>query len=146
MCLAPMRPAQAILLALLIAGPLACALAGCAANPTENADWPIAVTPAAGEPGRVVAAPPDCGPAPATVARTTVTSWHNPALGLGCSQAHNLAVQAAAPRDLLAGRATGAPDAARETAAVNRYRQGKEKDIVRSGTRSSFGTGAAGGQ
>ncbi|PWC40665.1 CpaD family pilus assembly lipoprotein [Azospirillum sp. TSO22-1] len=119
----------------------ALALAGCSANPTERVDWPVTVAPAAGNPQRLVAVPPECGPVPATVPDLHGTSWHNPHLGLGCAQARNAALQVENPRDLLSGRPTGAPDAEREAAAVARYHKGEEKDLMRSGTTTS-GAGA----
>lgn len=119
---------------------LALLLGACSANPTERVEWPVTVTLVD---GRVIAVPPDCGPVPATVEPLWGTSWHNPHLGLGCSQARNLAVQVEEPRDLLTGRPTGAPDAEREVLAIQRYRKGEEKDIMRTGTRSSFGEGAS---
>lgn len=124
----------------------ALALAGCSANPTERAEWPVTVTPAAGQPARLVAVPPECGAVPATVSKLHGTAWHNPYLGLGCSQARNLALQVEEPRDLLAGRALDAPDAEREARAIERYHKGEEKDLMRAGTRSSFGAGAAAGE
>ncbi|WP_448190628.1 CpaD family pilus assembly lipoprotein [Azospirillum sp. sgz301742] len=123
----------------------ALALAGCSANPTVPAEWPVSVVPAAGQPERLVAVPPECGPAPATVSKLWGTAWHNPDIGLGCSQARNLAVQAEEPRDLLAGRVLGAPDAEREAKAIERYHKGEEKDLMRSGTHSSFGAGGGAG-
>jgi hypothetical protein len=127
----------------------ALALAGCSANPTERAEWPVTVAPvpglAAGQPERLVAVPPECGAVPATVSKMRGTSWHNPYLGLGCSQARNFALQVEEPRDLLAGRPTGAPDGEREARAIDRYHKGEEKDLMRAGTRSSFGSGGAAG-
>jgi len=122
----------------------ALALAGCSQNPVTRTEWPVTVVPAGAQPDRLVAVPPECGPAPATVTRLHGTAWHNPALGLGCSQARNFALQVEEPRDLLAGRPTGAPDGEREAAAVARYRKGEEKDLMRgSGT---FLGPAGGGQ
>ncbi|HYH37532.1 MAG TPA: CpaD family pilus assembly lipoprotein [Azospirillum sp.] len=118
------------------------ALAGCSANPTERVEWPVTVAPAAGDPQRLVAVPPECGPVPATVHDLHGTSWHNPHLGLGCAQARNFARQVENPRDLLAGRPTGAPDAEREAAAIARYHKGEEKDLMRNGTTATFGAGA----
>lgn len=129
------------LLALVLAPALA--LAGCSANPTELTEWPVGVMPAAGQLQRLVAVPPECGPSPETVPKLWGTAWHNPYLGLGCSQARNLALQVEEPRDLLTGRATGAPDAERETLAMQRYHKGEEKALMRAGTRSSFGAGGA---
>ncbi|HYG89080.1 MAG TPA: CpaD family pilus assembly lipoprotein [Azospirillum sp.] len=128
----------------LLALPVAIALAGCYASPTEIPEWPVTVVPAAGQPNRVVAVPPECGPAPTTVKKLSGTSWHNPYLGLGCSQARNFAVQAEEPRDLLGGRPLGPADAEREGLAIQRYRKGEEKDLMREGTRSSFGSGEGG--
>ncbi|HYH37538.1 MAG TPA: CpaD family pilus assembly lipoprotein [Azospirillum sp.] len=119
---------------------LALALAGCSANPTDRVDWPVAVSPAAGRPERLVAVPPECGPVAATVHDLHGTSWHDPHLGLGCPTARNLALQVENPRDLLAGRA-GTPDAEREARAVDRYRKGEEKDLTRTGTTTTFGGG-----
>ncbi len=123
---------------------VALALAGCSANPTETPEWPVAVVPAAGQPNRLVAVPPECGAAPATVSKLHGTSWHTPYLGLGCSQARNFALQVEEPRDLLAGRSTGRPDAEREARAIERYHKGEEKDLMREGTRSSFGSDSGG--
>lgn len=121
----------------------ALALAGCSANPTERVEWPVTVAPAAGNPQRLVAVPPECGPVPATVDDLHGTAWHNPQLGLGCSQARNFALQVENPRDLLSGRPAGAPDAEREAAAVARYHKGEEKDLMRSGTTTlSAGAGS----
>jgi len=128
----------------LLALSAALALAGCYANPTDIPEWPVTVAPATGSRDRLVAVPPDCGPAPATVPKLSGTTWHNPYLGLGCSQARNLAIHVDEPRDLLAGRALGPADATREGLAIQRYREGKEKELMRAGTRSSFGSGGGG--
>lgn len=113
----------------------ALALAGCSQNPVLRPEWPVTVAPAVAQPDRLVVLPPECGPAPATVTRLHGSAWHNPDLGLGCSQARNFVLQVEEPRDLLAGRPTGAPDAEREAAAISRYHKGEEKDLMRgSGT------------
>lgn len=124
---------------------LSAALAGCSANPTERVEWPVTVAPAAGNPQRLVVVPPACGPVPAAVDDLHGTSWHNPHLGLGCSQARNFALQVEEPRDLLSGRTAAPPDAEREAAAVARYRKGEEKDLMRNGTTTTFGAGAGQG-
>lgn len=123
---------------------VALALAGCHAAPTAPPEWPVAVVPAAGQPGRMVVVAPECAPMPTTAPDEPGTTWHNPHLGLGCSQARNLAVQVEQPRDMLAGRPLGPADAEREAQAVSRYRKGKEHDLMRDPTRSSFGGGGGG--
>ena len=124
----------------------ALALAGCVANPVVTPEWPIGVAPAAGRPDRLVVVAPECGAAPATTPEPYGNSWHNQHLGLGCSQARNLALQVAEPRDLVQGRTAGRPDAEREARAIDRYHKGEEKDLRREGTRSSFSGGGGGGQ
>jgi len=119
----------------------ALALAGCSyvQNPTDTPVWPVSVVPAAAQPGQVVAVPPECGSVPPTARRMDATAWHDPNLGLGCSTARNLALQVQEPRDLLSGRPLGTPDAERETLAMQRYRKGEEKDLMRAGTQVIFG-------
>ncbi len=129
---------------ILLTLPVIAVLTGCYANPAATPEWPVMVAPAAGQPNRMVAIPPECGPAPATIEKLYGSSWHNPYLGLGCSQARNLAVQIEEPHDLLTGRSLGPADAERQSLAIQNYRNGEEKDLMREGTRSSFGSSGGG--
>jgi hypothetical protein len=109
-------------------------LAACTQNAVEQPYDPVVLAPAAGNPDRLVAVPPECGATPATVPRLHANAWHNTQFGMGCSQSRNLGVTVEEPRDLLAGRRTGPPDAQREAAAVERWRKGEEKPIRPPGT------------
>lgn len=118
------------------------ALAGCTPNAVEQPYDPVVLAPAAGNPERLVAVPPECGPTPTTVPTLHVNAWHNTRFGMGCSQSRNLGVTVEEPRDLLAGRRTGPPDAQREAAAVERWRKGEEKPIRPPGTGYTESAGA----
>jgi len=138
---------------------LALAVAGCAMhqNPTEMRDWPITVAPAAENSRRLTAVPPDCDLAALPPLRDDVGAWHNPDLNLGCSTARNLGLMVARPRDLVVGRDPGPADGERGAAAMERYRKGNEKPLMRenagtlaaaasTGGGPSQGGGASGGQ
>jgi len=61
--------------------------------------------------------------------------------GFGCANAANLAVMAA-PADLVRGRALSAADGALETAAIERLRADKVKDLSREGATDRAAGGA----
>jgi len=126
--------ARTLITRTLIAPLILLSLAACTQNAVEQPYDPVVLAPAAGNPDRLVAIPPECGPTPTTVPTMNVNAWHNTQFGMGCSQSRNLGVMAEEPRDLLTGRRTGPPDAQREAAAVERWRKGEEKPIRPPGT------------
>ncbi|HEY0837099.1 MAG TPA: CpaD family pilus assembly lipoprotein [Azospirillum sp.] len=104
-------------------------LAACTQNAVVQPYHPVVLAPAAGNPERLVAVPPECGATPTTLPTWHVNAWHNGQFGMGCSQSRNLGVTVDEPRDLLAGRAMGAADAQREAAAIERWRKNEETPI-----------------
>lgn len=135
---------------LLSAFALTLAAAGCTMhqNPTDMRDWPITVFPAAEDSRRLIAVPPDCDLAALPPPRNDVGAWHNPDLNIGCSTARNLGLMIDRPRDLVVGRDPGPADGERGAAAMERYRKGQEKPLMRekAGTIGAAAGGGSGGQ
>lgn len=126
---------------------LAVLTAGCTMqqNVTELRDFPITVAPAADNPRRLTVVPPDCDAAALPPPRDDVGAWHNPDLNLGCSSARNLGLMVARPRDLLVGRDPGPADGQRGAAAMDRYRRGQEKPLMREQAGSMAAVAPSGG-
>lgn len=141
LCRLPSAFASTLALALLAGG---CTMHQ---NVTELRDFPITVTPAAENARRLTVVPPDCDSAALPPPRDDVGAWHNPDLNLGCSNAHNLGLMVARPRDLVVGRDPGPSDGQRGAAAMDRYRRGQEKPLQReqAGTLAAASAATGGG-
>lgn len=110
---------------------LVLALSACAQYPLETRDWPVTVAPIRGNAQRLTALPPDCSAASLPPPSDRVGAWHDADLNIGCATAHNLGVMVADPRDLVVGRDPGPADGQRGAAAMERYRKGQDKPLMR---------------
>jgi pilus assembly protein CpaD len=78
--------------------------------------------------------------------RPNINFSNQPANNWGCSTAVNFGVMVAAPRDLKQGRDPGDADGTVSARAVERYRQGKTKDLIRDAASAETFPSAEGGE
>jgi pilus assembly protein CpaD len=91
---------------------------------------------------RYVVVPPDC---PNWTSPSVGDHSNQPGSNFGCSDATNLGLMVADPRDLLMGRTLGPAEGDAALAAVKRYREGKPKDPTPSSASTVYMPQPAGG-